>query len=81
MCEAVDKYIDESREKVNKGTLSTLLQGSTDQLQGDMDTPIAMATDSLRPSGIDLQKKSKKSMEAMYCKVVKSQIEVHEILK
>ena len=81
VCEAVDKYIEESREKVNKGTLSTLLQGTADQLQGDPDTSIAMATSSLRPGNVDLQKKSKKSMEAMYCKVVKSQIEVHEILK
>ena len=79
VCEAVDKYIEESREKVNKGTLSTLLQGTADQLQGDPDTSIAMATSSLRPSGIDLQKKSKQSMETMYCKVVKSQIEVCEI--
>ena len=81
VCEAVDKYIDESREKVNKGTLSTLLQGNADQLQGDPDTSIAMATSSLRPGNIDLQKKSKKSMEAMYCKVVTSQIKVHEIFK
>ena len=80
VCEAVDKCIDENREKVNQGILSTLLQGNTGQLQGDMEAPIAMAATSLRRSTVDHHKKSKQSMEAMYCDLVKSQIKVCEPL-
>lgn len=75
VCEAVDKCIDDSRQKVNQETWPTLLQGNTDQLQGNlgMGLPIAMATTSLHCS---IRKKNKQVMEEMYCKVVKSQLKV-----
>ena len=61
--EAVDKCIDESREKVNQGTWPTPLQGNTDQLQEDTTS--------------DVCKKSKQLMEELFCKLVKPQIKVH----
>ena len=79
VCEAMDKCIDESIERVNQGTWPTLLQGNTDQLQEDMEASIAMSITSLRPSTIDVHK-SKQLMEEMYCKEVKSRIKVSMIV-
>jgi len=75
VCEAIDKCIDESREKVNQGTWPTQLQGNTDRLQEDMEASIATATTSLCHSTIDVHK-SKQLVEEMYCEVVKSRIKV-----
>ena len=72
VCEAVDKCIDESIEKVNQGTWPTLLQGNPDQ---DTEAVIATATTSLHRSTIDVHK-SKQLLEEMYCKEVKSHIKV-----
>ena len=76
VCEAVDKCIDESREKVNQATLSILLQGNTDQLQWDTGLSIAMATGSLHRSISDVHKKNKQVKEEVYSEVVKSQLKV-----
>ena len=75
VCEAIDKCIDESREKVNQGTWPTQLQGNNDRLQEDMEASIATATTSLHRSTIDVHK-SKQLVEEMYCEVVKSRIKV-----
>ena len=72
VCEAVDKCIDESIEKVNQGTWPTLLQGNPDQ---DTEAVIATATTSLHRSTIDVHK-SKQLLEEMYCEEVKSHIKV-----
>ena len=77
VCEAVDKCIDESREKVNQRTLSILLQGNTDQLQRGTGLSIAMATGSLHRSISDVHKKNKQVKEEMYSEVVKSHLKVH----
>ena len=73
VCETVDRCIDESREKVNKGTWPTLLQGDT---QREREASIAMIKTSLHCSTSDVYKNSKQSMEEKYCEVVKSQIKV-----
>lgn len=75
--ETVDKYIDESREKVNQGAWPTLLQGKSDQLQGGTYTEasIRKAPTPLNYSTSDAHK-SKKFMEERYCEVVKSRIKV-----
>ena len=74
VCEAVDKYIDDSTEKVNRTAWTNLLQEITDQQ--DAEESITMVKHSLRCAAHLLQKKNKQSMEAMYCEVVRSRIEV-----
>ena len=73
VCKTVDRCIDESREKVNKGTWPTLLQGDT---QREREASTAMVKTSLYCSTSDVYKNSKQSMEEKYCEVVKSQIKV-----
>ena len=74
VCEAVDKYIDDSTEKVNRTAWTTFIPEMTDQ-QGAEES-ITMVKHSLRCAAHLLQKKNKQSMEAMYCEVVRSRIEV-----
>jgi len=75
VCEAVDKCIDETREKVYQGALPTLLQGNTDQLQGYLEASIVMTETSTHRSTIEVHK-SKQLLEELYCEVVKSRIKV-----
>ena len=74
VCEAVDKYIDDSTEKVNQKAWTNLLQEMMDP-QGAEES-ITMVKYSLRCTAHLLHKKNKQSMEAMYCEVVRSRIEV-----
>ena len=74
VCEAVDKYIDDSTEKVNRTAWTTFIREMTDQQ--DAEESITMVKYSLRCAAHLLQKKNKQSMEALYCEVVRSRIEV-----
>ena len=74
VCEAVDKYIDDSTEKVNQTAWTTFIREMTEQQ--DAEESITMVKHSLRCAAHLLQKKNKQSMEAMYCEVVRSRIEV-----
>ena len=69
VCDAVDKCIDENREKVNQGTWPTL-QGNTGQLKLQEDI------EALYQIISDVCKKSKQLMEEKFCELVKLQIKV-----
>ena len=74
VCGTVDKYISENTEKVHQKTWPSLLQETVDQQSTE--TSITTAEHSPHSSTIQEHKKSKQSMEGMYCEVVKSQIKV-----
>ena len=72
VCETMDKFINESMEEVNQETWPTLLQEIIDQQDAEESITIARHSS---PSHV-LPKRNKQSMEAMYCKVVRTQIKV-----
>ena len=74
VCGTVDKYISESTEKVHQKTWPSLLQETVDQQSTERS--ITTAEHSPLSSTVQEHKKSKQSMEGMYCEVVKSQIKV-----